>query len=58
MLLGPSSETRGSIEAIALSSACQSDNFLNLGREILNQDSRQILNFFEKYYSPNWRLAP
>ena len=33
--------------AIALGDNCQSDNFLNLGREILNQDSRQILKFFE-----------
>ena len=53
MRLGPSSATRGSIEAIALSSACQSDHFLNLGREISNQDSDQILNFLEKSFSPN-----
>ena len=56
--LRPSSATRPSDEVIPLGYPLQNWHFLNLGRQIWNQDCDKILNFFEKSFLPKWRLDP
>ena len=56
--LRPSSATRPSDEVIPLGYPLQNWHFLNLGRQIWNQDCDKILNFFEKSFLPKQRLDP